>query len=70
MHTFTRPAEKLWGKIPTERRMKILNSVRCGNCTDTVTMLNITGNVERGDLVLNGKCDRCGEPVGRLVESD
>jgi len=60
MSSFTRPAQKLWEKIPSEFRMEILNSVWCVNCRDTVTMLNITGKVERRDLVLSGKCDRCG----------
>jgi hypothetical protein len=70
MHNFTPPAQKLWNKIPAEVRMQILNSVWCASCRDTVTMLNITGNVEGGDLVLKGKCARCAGPVSRLIESD
>ena len=70
MNNFTLPAQKLWAKVPSEFRVKILNEVWCGRCRDTVTILNISGRVESGDLVLGGKCDRCGGPVGRLIESE
>ncbi|NTV12346.1 MAG: hypothetical protein HGA96_00185 [Desulfobulbaceae bacterium] len=51
MSNFTPPAQKLWAAIPSEYRMKILNSVWCGHCRETTSMLNITGNVKGGDLV-------------------
>ena len=69
MNNFTKQAQKLWANIPSDVRLAILNSVKCGKCRGTVTMLNITGRVEKGDLILNGQCDRCGENVGRLIES-
>lgn len=70
MNNFTRPAQKFWDKIPPEVRIKILNEVWCGNCKMAITMHNIMGNVEIGDLVLRGNCDRCGGSVARLIEGE
>jgi len=70
MNNFTVPAQKLWAKIASNVRVKILNKVWCGRCRDEVTILNLSGKVVSGDLVLEGRCDRCGGPVARLIESD
>ncbi len=34
------------------------------------TIVDFTGGVEGGDLVLRGKCKTCGEKVARLIESE
>ena len=70
MNSFSRPAQEFWNKIPAEIRIKILNEVWCGKCKAAVSILNITGSVEGGDLVLKGNCHQCGRPVARLIEGD
>lgn len=29
---------------------------------------NVSGKMERGDLILQGVCTACGNPVARLIE--
>jgi hypothetical protein len=69
LSNFTPPAQKLWAAIPSEHRIVILNSVWCGYCRETTNMLNIIGSVKGGDLILQGKRERWGNAIGRLVES-
>jgi hypothetical protein len=50
--------------------VKTLNNVWCVNCSETTGIENISGKVEKGILVLNGKCTRCGGPVARVIENE
>lgn len=70
MNNFTRPAQKLWDQIPPKARLKILNTVWCAGCRDTVTILSIKGRVAGGELLLQGTCDKCGLKIVRLVENE
>jgi hypothetical protein len=61
-------ASKLWNAIPIDARRKILANIYCGHCRGAVSIVNVTGKVKGGDLVLNGNCAVCGDDVARLVE--
>lgn len=63
-------AKKLWEKIPPHIRVKLLNNVWCGSCVDSVGIGNTKGFVERGDLILEGVCTKCGHSVCRVIESE
>lgn len=65
---FTSEAEQFWQGLPDKYRQAIVTNVWCGSCGQGTTIVNFTGKVEKGDLVLEGECKRCGESVGRLVE--
>jgi hypothetical protein len=65
----TPQAEKQWKKIPKEVRVKLLNNVYCTQCKDTTGIAEINGVVDRGDLVLRGKCIRCAASVARVIET-
>ncbi len=67
---FTPQALKLWKKVPEWAQEKLLDNVFCGNCLVMTTIVDFTGGVEGGDLVLRGKCKTCGEKVARLIESE
>jgi repressor LexA len=65
---FTAEALKLWDKVPTTARKKLLSNVWCGACRSTTTIVDMHGSVKGGDLVLTGRCKDCGANVARVVE--
>jgi hypothetical protein len=65
---FTPPAVKLWDAIPVDTRKSILANVWCGKCSHGVTIMNFSGTVKGGDLLLSGSCSECQGPLARLIE--
>ncbi len=65
---FSLEAVKIWEKIPVEFQDTILSNVLCSNCRDSVRMVDYSGSVVSGDLLLKGNCAICGRTVARLVE--
>ena len=53
-----------------ELRRKILENVWCAHCVTTVKILDFSGGMRSGHLLLEGRCEQCGGSVGRMVESD
>jgi hypothetical protein len=49
---------------------KLLNNVYCGSCEDITTIIDYVGKTSRNDLVLKGKCKKCGHKVARLIENE
>ena len=66
----TPQAKRRWEKIPGDILLRILNNVWCGHCAEVTGIGNISGKVEKGDLILRGVCTRCGGAVARLIEND
>jgi len=66
---FTTEAAILWGGIPIKIQEKILKNVFCFNCRAVVEIVNYTGIVETGDLILEGSCAVCGKKVVRSLET-
>ena len=64
----TRKAAKFWDAIPSSARTEILANVYCVRCRGAVSIIAASGTLKHGDLVLDGKCGKCGHQVGRLVE--
>ena len=64
----TKEAAKFWNAMSSHARSQILANVWCGHCRDAVSIVDVSGTVKRGDLILEGKCNRCGGDVARLVE--
>ncbi len=64
----TKEASKFWNALPAHARSEILRNVYCVHCGPGVSIVSPTGMIERGDLVLEGKCSKCGGEVARLVE--
>jgi hypothetical protein len=65
---FTPQAKRIWESLDIRKRVLILNQVPCVNCPRPVTMQLQRGRVEKGDLILHGRCLECGGVVARLVE--
>ena len=62
-------AMQKWNNTPEEFQQKILNNVFCGKCRGSTTIIDyeITNSVH--DILLEGKCKKCGNKVARLLES-
>ena len=68
MIKFDKKAMRKFNQIPDDIKSKILSNVYCSNCKDTVKIINFTATVDRDDLLLRGKCERCSGDVTRLIE--
>jgi hypothetical protein len=66
---FTPEAAILWSSVPEEAKPKILKNVFCAECMDTVEIVNYNGTAKKGDLILTGKCGKCGGKVVRVLET-
>ena len=67
---FTLQARELWERIPENIRGKLLANVWCVTCHSVTTITDYAGSVEKGDLILTGKCKQCGNDVARLMEGE
>ena len=66
---FTPQALRLWNKVPSWAQEKLLSNVYCGKCIAVTTIIDFSGRVIEGDLVLNGLCKTCGSEVARVIDS-
>jgi hypothetical protein len=65
---FTAAAAKLWATIPGDSKKLLLSNVWCGKCSHAITIIDFSGTVKAGDLLLVGKCSECHGDVARLIE--
>ena len=64
----TPEAASFWQLVPEWAKVSVLTNVWCGGCQDRTTMLQVSGEMVKGDLLLRGIYNRCGAKVARLVE--
>ena len=64
----TNQASKFWEAIPSRARAQLLANVFCVQCRGAVSIVNASGTLKRGNLILEGRCAKCGHEVARLVE--
>lgn len=67
---FTGKAKAMWDAIPPQAQARILNAVWCVHCSKATTIVDFSGHVEKGDLILQGRCAVCGGKVARLIEGE
>lgn len=65
---FTPLAARRWAELDVQFQIRLLNNVWCVNCRKTTSIVQYDGRMERGDLILEGFCIKCGGPVARVVE--
>ena len=63
-------ANKKWHAIPKEIRKKLEDSAFCVSCGDVTTIVDYNMSLSKNDIVLIGKCNKCGEKVNRLIEGE
>jgi hypothetical protein len=64
----TKQASKFWNAMPVRERQQILANVYCVRCGGSVSIADASGTIKGGNLMLEGKCSKCGHEVARLVE--
>ena len=64
---FTIPAAKFWASIPDNSKKLLLSSVWCSKCSHEVTIINYSGVVKAGDLLLVGLCSECRGDVAKVI---
>ena len=62
-------AETKWNTISKSNQQKLLANVLCGKCAIT-TIVDYSIENSQNDIVLRGKCAKCGGNVARVVEFD
>jgi hypothetical protein len=65
---FTPEAKRFWQGLPDGHKELIIANVWCGSCRNAMTIVNFSGKVEGGDLILEGECQKCGDPIARLID--
>lgn len=65
---FSRPALQRWESIPAQIRQRLLSNVLCGQCQHETTIMNLSGTIKKGDLLLEGQCLDCQGKVARIIE--
>lgn len=68
MIKFNKKAMQKFNQIPDDIKAKLLSNVYCSNCKDMVKIVDFEANMDKNDLVLNGKCGKCSGKVVRLIE--
>lgn len=66
--SFTPMAQEFWNTIDPKLRVRLMNNIFCPSCKGETGIGNVSGSVEKGNLILTGVCTKCGESVARLVE--
>jgi hypothetical protein len=65
---FTSEALRIWKEVPCQQ--KILANVWCSKCSGSTTIINYSGFLEQGLLILKGKCIKCNHQVCRVLENE
>ena len=68
--SFTPKAKRCWDALSSRERTTLLSNAWCSRCKVVTTIVGIAGRIKDGNLILEGKCSRCGSAVGRLVEGE
>lgn len=67
---FTDEAKWIWAQIPPQKQQMLLANVWCSHCSSVATLVEFSGEVRGGNLVLEGSCHRCRGNVARLIEAE
>ncbi|SDL25243.1 hypothetical protein [Natronincola ferrireducens] len=58
-----------WAQLPENIKKLILANVFCPSCGVT-TIKKYTLHDDKSDILLKGKCSKCGKDVARFVENE
>jgi hypothetical protein len=68
MHVFSAAAQRFWDAIAPRTQQMLLTSVWCCQCRDAVTLVDVSGRMERGNLILHGRCENYRTEIARMIE--
>lgn len=63
-------ANKKWLSLPQNFRKKLIANVRCTTCNDMVTITDFIIVDHPVGVMLDGKCNDCGNKAVRVVEME
>ena len=63
-------AIKKWHAIPKDIRKKLEENAFCVSCKGVTTIIEYSIVLSKNDIVLKGKCERCGGKVNRVIEGE
>jgi len=67
---FTPLAKRRWAEPGGDFRVRVLNRVWCVRCRDSTVIVDYSGKIKQGDLILQGRCIACRGPLARLIEKE
>ena len=68
MIKFDKKAMSRFNHIPDDIKSKLLSNVYCSKCADMVKIVDFEAIMDKDDLILKGKCEKCSGNVARLIE--
>ena len=68
MIKFDKKAMNKFNQIPDDIKSKLLSNVYCSKCADMVKIADFEATMDKDDLILKGKCEKCSSNVARLIE--
>jgi hypothetical protein len=68
MIKFDKKAMNIFNQIPDDIKSKILSNVYCSECKGMVKIVDFEATIDKNDLILKVKCEKCSEKVARLIE--
>ncbi|WP_146176573.1 hypothetical protein [Chromobacterium sp. Panama] len=68
MSEFIPNAQSFWNAIAPHTQQRLLENVWCAHCREQTTIVDFSGRIERGNLLLLGRCATCGGNVARVIE--
>jgi hypothetical protein len=67
--SFSPKAAIFWKDIPAEFRKQLLDNVYCSRYRTVVRIVDFSGAIKGGDLLLSGRCAVCAGTIARLIEA-
>lgn len=67
-NTVSFSANKKWLAIPKDLRVQLEHNVFCRSCLDAVQIIDYVVKEVDNNLLLEGKCNRCGNHVVRVID--
>jgi len=62
-------AAQKWSKVPKNIQEQILKNVFCSKC-GVSTIVEYSIQDDKLGILLKGKCNKCGNDIGRFVENE
>jgi hypothetical protein len=65
---FTAPAARIWNAISPGDQQTLVSAAWCSNCHQEVTIVDYSGSIKAGHVLLRGTCSSCDAAAYRFVE--
>ncbi len=68
----SKKAQTIWNQIPESTKEQLIDNVFCRSCGGASSIVDFKTEMAevKNDIVLQGKCKKCGNQVARYIESE